>query len=352
MKSLAELASLASLGCPEAPASQCASASCYRLAENVGFLPVVKSELKLREIQRQIFLAHTVIAAHDSALEQRPERFNRIGMHDAAHVFTRAMANYLMRQSEILAAHAEQAIAAVFISGNERNLVGYSLAHETIQGRSIRAFDDLTNHVPLAADCADDRGLPAHASDVLLLVPVAILIFAADASFVYFNNAHELLKVRIVHAGAQAMAHIPSCAVSATSYLPLNLECTNAFLGIENLPENFKPSLERIVRILENRSGNDGKAIPGPAALRALPMPRSACQFINLVVAATRALHAVWPATVLQKLFARAFVRERRHQFTQGHHTMKDSTELSLCQVRHNRPNQGLGGEDGGESER
>jgi hypothetical protein len=61
------------------------SAPCYRFAEYVGFLAIVKSELKFREIQRQIFLAHAVIAAHDATFEERPERFNRIGVNDSAH---------------------------------------------------------------------------------------------------------------------------------------------------------------------------------------------------------------------------------------------------------------------------
>src|SRR6266849_1684594 len=36
----------------EAPASSDASASCYRLAENVGILAVIETELKLREVER------------------------------------------------------------------------------------------------------------------------------------------------------------------------------------------------------------------------------------------------------------------------------------------------------------
>src|SRR5216683_2258727 len=53
----------------EAPASSDASASCYRLAENVGILAVIETELKLCEIERQIFLAYVVISADDSTLE-------------------------------------------------------------------------------------------------------------------------------------------------------------------------------------------------------------------------------------------------------------------------------------------
>jgi hypothetical protein len=67
-----ESASLASLQVPEAHASCRASASCYRLAEYVGFLPVVKTELKFVQVERQKFLAHVVVRANDSGLEQRP----------------------------------------------------------------------------------------------------------------------------------------------------------------------------------------------------------------------------------------------------------------------------------------
>ena len=72
-------------------ASNCLSAPCYRFTEYVGFLAIVKAELKLRKVQRQILLANAVIAAHDSTLEQRPERFDGISMHDAAHVLVLSM---------------------------------------------------------------------------------------------------------------------------------------------------------------------------------------------------------------------------------------------------------------------
>ncbi len=52
------------------------SAPSYRLAENIGVVSVVKPELKLREIQRQILLADVVVGAHDATLQQRPESFN------------------------------------------------------------------------------------------------------------------------------------------------------------------------------------------------------------------------------------------------------------------------------------
>lgn len=41
-------------------ASSCLSASCYRLAEYVGFLPVVEAELELREVEREVLLADLI----------------------------------------------------------------------------------------------------------------------------------------------------------------------------------------------------------------------------------------------------------------------------------------------------
>jgi len=58
------------LACSEAPASYHASAASHRFPEDIGVLAVVETELKLREIQRQISLAHVVIGPHDSTLEQ------------------------------------------------------------------------------------------------------------------------------------------------------------------------------------------------------------------------------------------------------------------------------------------
>ena len=62
----------------EADASVPTSASCYHVEENIRILAIVEAILKFRQIQRQIFFADVVIGADDSALEQRPEPFNRL----------------------------------------------------------------------------------------------------------------------------------------------------------------------------------------------------------------------------------------------------------------------------------
>jgi hypothetical protein len=64
----------------EAAASVANSASCYDQIEDVGVLAVVETEGKLIEIQRQIILADVMVCANHATLEQRPERFDVVGM--------------------------------------------------------------------------------------------------------------------------------------------------------------------------------------------------------------------------------------------------------------------------------
>src|SRR5262249_9143755 len=75
----------------EALAIYCASVSCYRLPKNVLGLAVLEAKLKLVQVQRQVLLAHMVVAAYDTTLNQRPEGFDVIGMHFAAHVLAFAV---------------------------------------------------------------------------------------------------------------------------------------------------------------------------------------------------------------------------------------------------------------------
>ncbi len=322
-----------------APASSDASASCYGFPKDVGILAVVVTELKLREVQGQILLAYVVKTAHDAALEQAPERFDVVGVDLAPHVLASRV-----RYGVVLITYRFQVvIAAMLVCCDQINLVAHGSAHETIQGGRISVLDHLADDVAFATDSADHRGFATHAGDVLLFVPVTILVFAADAGFVDFNDTHKLLEIGIIHCRTQAMAHIPRGAVVAASDLTLNLKRADSLFGIEYLPENLEPSLQWIVRVFENGSRNYGEPIgvAAPASdIRALPFPR---QF-NLVdviwLAATRAFNlAVRPTTLHQELLAGVVRRKGHHQFSEGHHEMKDNTSESIRQVPHNRPN-------------
>ena len=57
------------------------SASPDRLREDVVVLAVVVSELKLRNVEREVLLAHLVERADHAALHQRPEAFNGLSYY-------------------------------------------------------------------------------------------------------------------------------------------------------------------------------------------------------------------------------------------------------------------------------
>jgi hypothetical protein len=120
----------------EAAASVVTSASCYHLEENVGIVPVVEPKLELIQVERQIGFAHLVILSDDPTLEQAPKVFNRICVNDTTHIFARTMAYDLMWQA--IRPFTEQAIAAVFIRGDQTNLLFvHGTAHELIERLGI-----------------------------------------------------------------------------------------------------------------------------------------------------------------------------------------------------------------------
>ena len=90
------------------------STSCYRSPKNVGIVPIIKAECELRQVERQIFLAHIVVSSDDPALEQRPKGIDALSVHVAAHVLANAVGYYLMRQRPF-----EVAIAEVFIGRDQ-----------------------------------------------------------------------------------------------------------------------------------------------------------------------------------------------------------------------------------------
>src|SRR5713101_7196461 len=296
-----ELARWRRLQSTEARASLCASASTsrYRLAENIGFFAVVETELKLSEVQGQILLAHVMMCADDAPLQQAPEVFQIVGMYFATNILTRAMANRFVAVAECF----KIAIAAVLVGRDKINLVAHGLAHEAIECSCVGVFDDLADYVTFTGNRADDADLARAdtASDVRFLIPVAILVFPAKERLVHFHNAHELTEIRVFHRGAQPMAHIPRCLVRSRTNLALNLKRAYALLGIEHLPENLKPRLERIFGILKNRPADDAEAIV--LAKLAEPVERPRVEFVDGRVAAFRASdNAVLPAPFHQEL--------------------------------------------------
>jgi hypothetical protein len=306
----------------EASASRHASASGprYRLAEDVGILAVVMTELELRQIQWQIFFAHVVVRADHATLQERPERFDIVRVDLAAHVLKCLVVYGLVRKCLM-----QLLITRAFVRRNQIDFLRNHLADESRHGNSRGIFDNLASEIALARDRADDGNLADRTTalqlEALAQWPVSVL--AADIGLVHFDNTHQLLEVGIVHRSAQAMAHIPRRLVGLASDLPLNLKRADAFLAVEHLPDDFKPSTKRVFSVLKNGTADDRKSIGVALAtflVRALPLPRLREFVDRFGLAAARAAHAGRPTAFHQELAARVLSRESRQQLFERHH--------------------------------
>ncbi len=296
--------------------SFCVSAPCYRGAEDVRVVPIIIAPCEFGHVQRQIFAADLVVAAHDAALQQRPKTVDRLGMDGTVDVLAFAMTDEFMRKQV-----AELPITGMLIGREQADFLGNGFANEPVEGRCICVFDNTRDDISLAACGTNNDQLASRPARILdLLVRMPVLVFAADISLVDFDNAHEFAELRISESCANAMAHIVRSRIGAEAHHALNLKCGNAFLARQHQIDDLEPSFETDVRIFENRTDQDGKTITAlRRTFRALPMERLVSDGINVLVVATRATDAIRPTLSDEIALASIVGREQFFELRDGH---------------------------------
>jgi len=66
-------------------------------AEDIRIHPIVVSELKFGDVQRQIFVAHLVECSDHAAFENRPKALNRVRVHRADNILPKVVLDALAR---------------------------------------------------------------------------------------------------------------------------------------------------------------------------------------------------------------------------------------------------------------
>jgi hypothetical protein len=334
----------------EAASSAASSASCYDVAEHIRIVAVIMAELELRQVERQVLLADVVVRPNDAALQQRPERFDAVGVNLPAHILASAMADGFMSK----AYGVQMRVTAMLIGCYKVNGPADSLANEATKRRSIGVVDYLANHIALSADRADDTNLARaeSAGNMSLFVRMAILVLAANERFIYFHNTHQLREPIILHRGANAMAHIPSSLFLFESHDALNIQGTDPLFGIQHQEGNHKPFAQRSLCVLKDRPADNAEAVAvalvasghfasllvhGLSAALANPMIRAMGNVKDFCVTALRAAHAFGPALRFQIFLASGFVGELLQQVFERHE--KNYSEfLVWCQLGENPP--------------
>src|SRR6266851_8550969 len=145
---------------------------------------MIVSERKFVQVQRQIILAHLVVASHNSALEQAPEAFNRVRMRRADNVLALTVIDGLVDETM----RAKMPVSGVFIGRDQRDFLRDGLFYKTVQRVESGFLDHLTDHVALAADGSDHHRLASAiwSATVTAFVPMLVRVFPADETFIRF----------------------------------------------------------------------------------------------------------------------------------------------------------------------
>jgi hypothetical protein len=306
----------------EAPASSVASASCYRCSKDVRILPMVVAELKFRKIERQVLLGNIVIGADDSTLQQCPKRIEVSGMNAATDVFAVAMVDGFVREAK----RVQVAITAILVGRHQIYFVADYLADETVESSGAGVFNDLTEHISLPANSADDANLAARtATHMEPFIGVLVLFLAANVHLVDFDDPYKLFEFFVVHRGAKSLADVPRGMHGRTlakEHAP-NLARRNPLFTLEHRVEHFEPSRNRDVRILENGADQYRESIGAmmlvcPSTTEEIEGTRRA--FINLDVSAFRTDWTARPAPQRQILATGDFIGKLSHELLEGVH--------------------------------
>jgi len=261
-------------------------------SEDVRVEAVIIAELELGDIERHVFAADLVERADDTALEDRPETFNRIGVNCADDVLMCGVVDSFVWIA------GQRPIDVAFVGCEQADFVRHDLPHEGLSVNAIHALQNASNDVALALDGSDDRSfcgrrvLAASAP----LVGVFVLVLATNKCFIDLDNAAKLIHVTFDQRRSDPVAHIPSGFVRSEAHGPHDLEGAHSLLAGEHHVSDAIPVPERFIRVLEYGSGDMGEAVGDTlAAIHALPFEGHRLERIDVGAAATRAMDALRP---------------------------------------------------------
>lgn len=301
------------------------SASFDRFSEDIRVLAVVIAELEFRDVEREIFGADFVERADDTALDEGPEALNRVRVNRSDNVLPHRMLDDGVRVFLV-----QTVVTAPLIRAEKANLGRYGFAHERAQRFALHVFDDASNDTAFAADSADHRDFAGARTATARAIPISslaapvafvpVLGLAANESLIDFDDTHQLVELLIGQASPDPVAHMPRGTVRAETHHAMDLKGADAFLASEHQMDNAEPLPQGLIRVLEDRTGNVGKAVGDAAStIHALPFPSHGFELVNPLAATARARHTFWPAMRDKVSAAGVFVRESRFPLGEGH---------------------------------
>src|SRR5581483_8519399 len=222
------------------------------------------------------------------AFEHRPEALNRVRVNGADDVLVVRVADDLMRVFR-----GEALVANPFVGHEQAHFVGDRLPYEAFEGRGIDRLDDAGDDLAAALDRADDGRLARAEAAAPADMPV--LGLAADEGLIDLDRPEQPPLGAVLHRDADAMAHVPGRLVAAGAEHPMDLMRAHALFRVVHQERDLEPLPQRVLGVLEDRSGDDGEPIAVPVAALAQPMEGAGFDLPHFRVAAARAGDAIRP---------------------------------------------------------
>ena len=291
-----------------------ALASFNRRSENIVVDAIVIFELTFRDVEREIFAADLVIAANDAALELRPETLNRIRVNCADNVTLSGVVDALVWVV------GQAAVDAAFVGRQQADFVGNAFTHESFGISLVHRLQDTGDDVALAAYRTDDRCLGGRRmfATTSALIPMLVLVLAANESFVDFDDTAEF-RFWLNQGGADFVAHAPRGFIRAEAHKAHDLERGHSLFARQHEVSDLEPVAERLVRVLEDRTRDMGESVGGLRRTSvAVPMP-AILEFSDLCRATAGAMDAIGPAAGDQVVPAGFLIGESRLELGVGH---------------------------------
>ena len=181
------------------------SASTYGRSEDVRVVPIVIAKFEFRNIERQIFAANLVISSNDASFDERPKAFNRIRVNCVKNVLANGVIYRLMRKAVF-----QPLVSGIVIGAEQANPVRYGFADESFKREPIGVLNDAGNDVALALNGSDNGGFACVSAPArtAFLIPMTVLVAAADVGFIHLDDAHEFAEFRVSETCAHAMCHV------------------------------------------------------------------------------------------------------------------------------------------------
>ena len=117
----------------------------YRLPEDIRVVAVIIAELEFGDVERQVLSGYFMECTNDTALEDRPETFNRIRVDRTNDVLALAVVNDAVREVFV-----ERAIADPLISAKQADFLGYRTTHKGREGVGTNVIDDPRDNLAFA----------------------------------------------------------------------------------------------------------------------------------------------------------------------------------------------------------